>query len=368
MKILVTGAKGFIGRNLIAYLKTKENIEIIEYDIDNSIEEMESYISSVDFIYHLAGVNRPQTTEEFYQGNRDLTNNIINLLQKKKLHIPFLYTSSIQATKDNDYGKSKKEAEAIINQYGKDSPVYLYRLHNVFGKWCRPNYNSVIATFCYNISHDLDITINDPNAILELIYIDDIIKEFAKLLEGNIPDKTDECYYISPVYKKQLGEIANLIKTFKNNMTSISVPQTGDDFIKKLFATYVSYIDIDKMSILGKMNVDERGSFTELAHTTESGQFSVSISKPGVIRGNHYHHTKMERFIVVKGKADISFRHIEKDEIYTYHVDDTKLEIITIPPGYTHRIENTGTDEMILFLWCNEIFDKDNPDTYYMEV
>lgn len=369
MKVLVTGAKGFIGRNLIAYLRSIDDIEVIEYDINNSIEEMESYITSIDFIYHLAGVNRPQTIEEFYQGNRDLTSNIINLLQARKLHIPFLYTSSIQATKDNDYGKSKKEAEDIINQYGQNAPVYLYRLHNVFGKWCMPNYNSVVATFCYNIAHDLDITISDPNIELELIYIDDIIKTFASFLTKEIPNKNnDDYYYISPVYKKSLGEIVNLITEFKTAMNSINVPQTGDEFVKKLFSTYISYIDIDKMSVIGKMNIDERGSFTELAHTTTSGQFSVSVSKPRVIRGNHYHHTKIERFIVVKGQAEISFRHIENKEIYTYHVNDSKLEIITIPPGYTHKIENTGQDEMILFIWCNEIFDKNNPDTYYMEV
>lgn len=369
MKVLVTGAKGFIGRNLIAYLKSLENIEIVEYDINNSIEEMESYIDSIDFIYHLAGVNRPESIEEFYKGNKDLTNDIINLLQSKKLKIPFLYTSSIQALKDNDYGKSKKDAENIIKNYGITAPVYLYRLHNVFGKWSKPNYNSVVATFCYNISHDIEIIINDPNTQLELIYIDDIITTFANLLKTNFTQENKEdFYYISPVYKRTLGEIANLIHSFKNNMNSLSVPETGDEFIKKLFSTYISYIDISKMSVKGKMNIDERGSFTELVHTINSGQFSVSVSKPGIIRGNHYHHTKIERFIVVKGQAEISFRHIENKNIYTYSVDDSKLEIITIPPGYTHRIKNTGQNDMILFIWCNEIFNNSSPDTYYMEV
>ena len=241
MKVLVTGAKGFIGRNLIAYLKSLENIEIVEYDINNSVEEMESYIDSIDFINHLAGVNRPESIEEFYKGNKDLTNDIINLLQSKKLKIPFLYTSSIQALKDNDYGKSKKDAENIIKNYGITAPVYLYRLHNVFGKWSKPNYNSVVATFCYNISHDIEIIINDPNTQLELIYIDDIITTFANLLKTNFTQENKEdFYYISPVYKRTLGEIANLIHSFKNNMNSLSVPETGDEFIKKLFSTYIS--------------------------------------------------------------------------------------------------------------------------------
>lgn len=366
MKVLVTGAKGFIGKNLVARLKAEDNVEVTEFDVNDSIDDLKNKIKNFDFIFHLAGINRPKDVKEFYSGNTDLTSNILNLLKANNLNTPIVFTSSIQAIMNNDYGKSKKQAEDILLGY-KNSIIF--RLHNVFGKWCKPNYNSVIATFCHNVANNLDITINDENTRLELIYIDDIIEEFINVMRGKEPSEKDgRICYINPRYKKTLGEIASLIRSFKVDMESISVPETGDDFIKKLFATYVSYIDISKMSAQSKMNIDDRGSFTELVHTKGCGQFSVSTSKPGVVRGNHYHHTKMERFIVVQGKAKISFRHIFSDEIYTYDVDESNIQIITIPPGYTHKIENIGDKPMILFLWCNEIFDKDKPDTYYMEV
>lgn len=366
MKVLVTGAKGFIGKNLVSRLRFEDDVEITEFDVNDSFDDLKNEIEKFDFIFHLAGVNRPKEASEFYKGNTDLTSNILTLLKERNLNTPIVFTSSIQATKDNDYGKSKKQAEDILLGYQN---AIVFRLHNVFGKWCRPNYNSVIATFCYNIANNLDITVTDENIELELIYIDDIVEEFIKVMKNESPtQKEGNICYINPRYKKTLGELVTLIKSFKKDMESINVPETGDDFIKKLFATFVSYIDISKMSAHGKMNVDERGSFTELAHTKGCGQFSVSTSKPGVVRGNHYHHTKMERFIVVKGKAKISFRQIFSDEIYTYDVDDTDIQIVTIPPGYTHKIENVGDTEMVLFLWCNEIFDKEKPDTYYMEV
>lgn len=366
MKVLVTGAKGFIGKNLVARLKYEDDVEITEFDADDDLNEMLSNIDKYDFIFHLAGINRPKDVSEFYKGNSDLTSSIINTLIEKKLNIPIVFTSSIQAALDNDYGKSKKQAEDALLKY--DNSI-IYRLHNVFGKWCRPNYNSVIATFCYNIANDIKITIDDENKELELVYVDDIVNEFIKIMKGGSPSQEeDRICYIVPRYKKTLGYIADLIKSFKVDMESINVPETGDDFIKKLFATFVSYIDISKMSAKSKMNIDDRGSFTELVHTVSCGQFSVSTSKPGIVRGNHYHHTKMERFIVVKGTAKISFRQIFSDEVYTYDVDETNIQIVTIPPGYTHKIENVGDTEMVLFLWCNEIFDKDKPDTYFMEV
>lgn len=365
MKILVTGSKGFIGKNLIAHLQEKENIEIISYDIDNDFSKIENNINEIDFIFHLAGVNRPEKVEEFYEGNSDLTKKIVDLIKDK--NIPLLVSSSIQASKDNDYGKSKKLAEDyIIENLNK---YYIYRLHNVFGKWCRPNYNSVIATFCYNISHDLDITVNDESAELELIYIDDIVEEFIKVLNGNNPDeKVDNYCYINPRYKVTLGYIVNKLNEFKDSMNSIYVPATGNDFIKKLYATYVSYVDTDKTFVTAVKNEDERGAFIELMRTHECGQFSVSFSKPGIVRGNHYHHTKMERFIVIKGKAKISFSSIVNDHKYSFIVDDKEIKIVTIPVGYTHNIENIGDDEMILAIWCNELFDKEHPDTYFMEV
>lgn len=369
MKVLVTGASGFIGKNLCQHLKSIDNLELITFDKDDDFSIIEKNINDINFIFHLAGVNRPQNVEEFYKGNTDLTKSIVDLLKNNNLTTNILMTSSIQAVKDNDYGKSKKQAEDLLLNYNTNNNVYIYRLHNVFGKWCRPNYNSVIATFCYNISHDIEITINDPLVDLELVYIDDVVLEFINILNGIKPTKKDGSYlYVEPTYKICLGDLAAKIKEFKTNMESILVPQTGDIFTKKLFSTYLSYIELDEMVFTPKMNIDTRGSFTELIKTVESGQVSISVSKPGVYRGNHYHHTKMEKFIVVKGIAKITFKHILTGEVKEYLVDDHEFKIVNIPVGYTHKIENIGADDMILMLWCNELFDKEKPDTYTMEV
>lgn len=366
MKVLVTGSNGFIGKNLISHLKENENVEILEYDKDNTFDLIEENIENIDFIFHLAGINRPTDNKEFYSGNTDLTNQIISLLKKKNFKTPLVITSSIQATKDNDYGKSKKMAEDLVLNY---KGGIVYRLHNVFGKWCRPNYNSVIATFCNNIANDLDITVNDENTKLDLIYIDDIVKEFINVMNGEEPsEKTDNYCYINPRYSVTLGYIVKLLNEFKNSMESIYVPKTGDDFVKKLYSTYVSYVPLEKMYSSAKKNSDERGSFTELVRTYDSGQFSISISKPGIVRGNHYHHTKMERFVVVKGTAKIRFTNIIDNSSYEFEVSDKDIKVVTIPVGYTHNIENIGNDEMILAIWCNELFDEKNPDTYYKSI
>lgn len=365
MKVLVTGSKGFIGKNLVSHLQEIEDVEVISYDIEDQFDKIEKNINDISFIFHLAGVNRPQTVEEFYQGNSDLTKKIVDLIKNK--NIPLLITSSIQAELDNDYGKSKKIAEEYIQSNLKK--YYIYRLHNVFGKWCRPNYNSVVATFCYNIANDLDITINDKTKKLELIYIDDIVEEFINVMSGNKPDERENGYcYINPRYKVSLGYIAKTLYEFKDSMDSIYVPRTGNDFIKKLYSTYISYVPLEKTYVSAKKNVDERGSFTELVRTKDSGQFSVSFSKPGIVRGNHYHHTKLERFIVIKGKAKISFSSVINDNKYSFIVDDKDIKIVTIPVGYTHNIENIGDGEMILAIWCNELFDPNHPDTYFRKV
>jgi len=365
MKILITGSNGFIGKNLISHLQEIENIEIITFDIEDEFKKIEDNINDINFIFHLAGVNRPQTIEEFYSGNSDLTKKIVDLIKNK--NIPLVITSSIQATKDNDYGKSKKIAEDYIKE-NLDN-YYIYRLHNVFGKWCRPNYNSVVATFCNNIANDLDITINDRNTCLDLIYIDDICYEFVRIINNSKPSEINDGYcYINPRYNVSLGYIADKIYEFKDSMNSIYVPNTGNEFVKKLYSTYISYLPLEKTVTQASKNVDERGSFTELVRTKECGQFSVSFSKKGIVRGNHYHHTKLERFIVIKGKAKISFSSVINDDKYSFIVDDKDIKIVTIPVGYTHNIENIGDEEMILILWCNELFDKEKPDTYYRKV
>ena len=366
MKILITGSNGFIGKNLISFLREENDIEIVTYDKEDNFIKIENIIDEIDFIVHLAGVNRTQKIEDFYSGNVDLTMRLVDLIKNK--NIPLLMTSSIQAERDNDYGKSKRIAEDyVINNL---KLYYIYRLHNVFGKWCKPNYNSVIATFCYNISHDLDIVINDSNTELSLIYIDDIIQEIINVIKGNSPEEKIGNYcYINPRYNATLGYISSKLYEFKESMNSIYVPNTGNEFIKKLYSTYISYVDVDKMAVSADKNVDERGAFVELVRTNECGQFSVSFSKPGVIRGNHYHHTKLERFIVIKGKAKINFSSvIDENDNYSFIVDENDIRIVTIPVGYTHNIENIGNDEMILAIWCNELFDKEKPDTYYKRV
>ena len=369
MRVLVTGSKGFIGKNLICHLKEQNDIEIVEFSREQNFSDIAKNLSTIDFIFHLAGVNRPNDVKEFYTGNTELTSQIIDEIENQHLDIPILITSSIQAELDNDYGKSKKQAEEKVHEYGKKHQVYIYRLHNVFGKWCRPNYNSVIATFCYNIANNLNITINDKDKVLSLVYIDDVIYEFLNVLRTKKPScvKNDICY-VSPVYEKNLGYIADLIKSFKESMESIWVPETGDEFVKKLFSTYLSYVNLDDMVFTPQMNVDERGTFTELIRTKHDGQVSVSVSKKGIIRGNHYHHTKMEKFIVVQGKAKITFKHVLTGDKKEYLVDDKAFKIVNIPVGYSHKIENIGNSKMILLIWCNELFDKSKPDTYYKEI
>lgn len=365
MKVLITGSNGFIGKNLKAHLNEIEDVEIITYDVEDTIDKIKDNLDEIDFIFHLAGVNRPQTPEEFYQGNSDLTKQIVDLIKDK--NIPLVITSSIHAEKDNDYGKSKKLAEDYIRE--NLSNYYIYRLHNVFGKWCRPNYNSVVATFCHNIANDLDITINDESTALDLIYIDDICYEFVRLIKGEKPEEqVDGVCYINPRYNVTLGYIAKKLYGFRDSMNSIYVPNTGDEFTKKLYSTYISYLPLEKTYVQATKNVDERGSFTELVRTNECGQFSVSFSKPGIVRGNHYHHTKLERFIVIKGKAKIGFTSIIDGTSHEFIVDDSNIQIVTIPVGYTHNIENIGDDEMILAIWCNELFDKEKPDTYFKPV
>ena len=364
MKVLITGANGFIGKNLVSHLQELDNIEIIKFDKNDDFKVIEDSINDISFIFHLAGVNRPIDNKEFYEGNFDLTKELVDLINEKNPKVKLMISSSIQAALDNDYGKSKKMAEDYIRENVENA--FIFRFHNVFGKWCRPNYNSVVATFCNNIANDLDIRVDDPNKELELIYIDDICYTMIDLLDGKTKDieKIDGIYYVNPRYKVTLGKIVEMLNEFKSDMNSIYVPSTGDEFTKKLFATFVSYLPLDRDVTKAEKHVDERGSFTELVRTIPAGQFSISFSKPGIVRGNHYHHTKMERFIVVKGKAKITFESVVDNTRKEFLVDDSNIQIVTIPVGYTHNIENIGDDEMILVMWCNELFDENKPDTY----
>ena len=369
MKILVTGANGFIGKNLIEELQHKEYNEIYKCDINTTEQELEEYIEKCEFIFHLAGINRPENEEEFMKGNFGFTSEMLDLLKKHNNKAPIVITSSIQAELDNPYGKSKKAGEDLMFSYEQETNarVMVYRLPNVFGKWCRPNYNSVIATFCYNIARGLPIKVNDPEVILNLVYIDDVVEELIDGLEGK-SHRNDRFCYVPTVHTKKLGDIANLIYSFCESRKNIMIPDMKDSFTKKLYSTYLSYLPEDEFGYSLKMNIDNRGSFTEMFKSEERGQVSVNISKPGIVKGNHWHNTKNEKFIVVSGKGKIKFRKVGSDEIIEYNVSGDKIEVVDIPVGYTHSIENVGDTDMVTIMWANELFDPDKPDTYYLEV
>lgn len=369
MKILVTGSKGFIGRNLVAELKNRGYEIIFECNRDTDKFLIDKYTKECEFVFHLAGVNRPKNEEEFMEGNFGLTSELLELLKKNNNKSPILITSSIQAERNNPYGRSKKAGEDLVFSYSKETgaKVLVYRLPNVFGKWSKPNYNSAIATFCHNISHELPITVNDPSVVMNLVYIDDVVEEFIRALVGH-ENRSGEFCEIPIVHTITLGEIVDLIYSFKKSREERSIPNMSDKFTKKLYSTYLSYLPKDKFSYELKMNVDTRGSFTEFIKTLDRGQVSVNISKPGITKGNHWHHTKNEKFLVVSGKGVIRFRKIHSDEIIEYYVSGDKLEVVDIPPGYTHNIENLGDTDMVTIMWANEPFDSENPDTYYLEV
>lgn len=369
MKILVTGAKGFVGKNLIAELKNRGYNDVFECDIDTTSEELMEYTKKCQFVFHLAGVNRPEKEEEFMEGNFGFTSTLLNNLKKSNNKSPILVTSSIQAALENPYGKSKKAGEDLIFEYAKENniQVYVYRLPNLFGKWCRPNYNSVIATFCNNIANDLPIKVNDPNVTLNLAYIDDVLEEFINAMDGNA-NIVDGFGCIPTTHTVKLGQIVDTITRFKDSRKNLQIANMKDGFEKKLYSTYLSYLPKNEFGYDVKMNVDNRGSFTELFKTEERGQVSVNISKPGIVKGNHWHHTKNEKFVVVSGKGIIRFRKINSDEIIEYNVSGEKIEIIDIPCGYTHNIENVGDTDMVTVMWANEIFNPEKPDTYYLEV
>ena len=380
MNILVTGAKGFIGKNLVSQLfnirngKSKaegltSDLNVFEYDLDTDPALLDGFCRQADFVFQLAGVNRPKDLSEFMNGNFGFTSVLLDTLKKHCNTCPVMLSSSIQAALGNPYGQSKKAGEDLLFAYGRETGarVLVYRFPNVFGKWCRPNYNSAIATFCHNISRGLPITIIDPDVTMNLVYIDDIIGEMLRALAGKETRAAAFCA-VPVTHQAKLGDIAALLHLFKSNREDLSVPDMSDAFTGKLYATYLSYLPEDSFSYPLKMNVDQRGSFTEIIRTPDRGQFSVNISKPGITKGNHWHHSKNEKFLVVSGRGVIRFRKIDEDKLIEYPVSGEKLEVVDIPPGYTHNIGNLGETEMVTFMWANESFDPERSDTYFLEV
>lgn len=371
LPILITGYAGFVGKNLVAELKNQGYENLLLFERDDTPETLARYASQASFVIHLAGINRPKDPSEFYSGNAGLTEVLLAELEKAANKAPVLVTSSVQAALDNDYGKSKKQAEDAIFAHGDKlgSPVYVFRMEGVFGKWCRPNYNSVVATFCHNIARDLPIQVRDPAFELPLVYIDDVVRCILDALDGKVQKDAEGICRIHPVHSVTLGRLAELLYSFKESRQSLAVPALApDSFEKKLYSTYLSYLPTDAFKYPLTMHTDERGSFTEFLRSPERGQVSVNISKPGIVKGNHWHHTKNEKFLVVKGQGLIRLRRIDSQEVLEYPVSGDKLEVVDIPVGYTHSIENVGSEDMITVMWANEAFDPDHPDTYFLKV
>ena len=398
MKILITGAKGFVGKNLVENLKniqegknrTRDLVidSIFEYDIDSTKEELEQYCRECDFVFNMAGVNRPKNEEEFMKGNFGFASDLLDTLKKYENTCPVMLSSSIQATLigrygTSDYGKSKLAGEELFFAYGMETgaKVLVYRFPNLFGKWCRPNYNSAVATFCNNMANDLPIQVNDPSTELELLYIDDLVEEMLDALEGkehhcefdglDTVSKEDGRYcYVPVTHKATLGEIVSLLESFKSQPNTLLMPSIPDgSFAKKLYSTYLSYLPEEKVSFDLKMNRDERGSFTELLKTNDHGQFSVNISKPGITKGQHWHNSKWEFFIVVSGHALIQERKIGTDEVIEFEVSGEKIQAVHMLPGYTHNIINlSDTQDLVTVMWANESFDPKHPDTFFEKV
>lgn len=380
MKILITGAQGFMGKNLIATLEAIQDgkdkshgltpdLALLPFDLDTDPNLLNEYCQQADFVCHLAGVNRPKETAEFMEGNFGFTSTLLDTLRKHGNKAPVLITSSTQAALDNPYGQSKKAGEDLMFAYGREtgSPVYVYRLPNAFGKWSRPNYNSAIATFCYNIARGLPITVNDRAVTLSLVYIDDIVAEVIRAMQGK-PTKAGEFCEVRPVHQATLGDISDWLHSFAESRKSLQVPQLDNPVVKKLYSTYLSFLPEDAFAYSLATHADHRGSFTEVLRTPDRGQVSINVSKPGITKGNHWHHTKNEKFLVVHGKGVIRFRRIGGTDVTEYFVDGNELRVVDIPTGYTHNIENLGDDDMVTLMWANEAFDPYRPDTFHEEI
>lgn len=367
MKVLVTGSNGFIAKNLIQFLSEKPEIEILKAHRETTDQEFEQSVLAADWIIHLAGVNRPLNEEEFAEGNTTLTEKIAQILQQANKKTPVILSSSIQAERDNPYGKSKlggEQALVALNQ-AQGNPVYICRLANVFGKWSRPNYNSAVATFCYNVANDLPLQIHDENAVIRLVYVDDVVETFWNILNGQ---QVEQIFQVEPEYQITVGDLAKVLNGFKASRDTLITDCVGTGLTRALYSTYLSFFKPEQFDYSVPKYGDARGVFVEMLKTPDAGQFSYFTAHPGITRGGHYHHTKTEKFLVIKGKALFKFKHVVTGEFYELETQGNEPRIVETVPGWTHDITNIGDDEMIVMLWANEIFDRNKPDTYAMPI
>lgn len=368
MKVLITGANGFVGKNLIAHLSERKDIQVVPFTRENSLAQLPSMVADTDFVFHLAGVNRPQSQDEFKVGNTDLTSALCDAIKASGKPIPVLYTSSIQAERDNPYGVSKRAAEQLLEDLhlSHGSTVHVLRLPNVFGKWARPDYNSAVATFCHNITRGLPIQVNDRQAEVSLVYIDDVIESFIVAMDAGV--SIDAVNEVRPVYRVTVGELADQLHSFHESRATLISEPVGTGLVRALYSTYVSYLPVEQFTYEVPKYGDPRGVFVEMLKTKDSGQFSYFTAHPGITRGGHYHHSKTEKFLVIKGNACFRFRHIVSGEFYELFTQGEQPRIVETVPGWTHDITNVGDDEMIVMLWANEIFDRERPDTFALPV
>jgi UDP-2-acetamido-2,6-beta-L-arabino-hexul-4-ose reductase len=367
-KILVTGAYGFVGTNLSVYLNELSNTDVLTFSRDDSLKTLKNLVFSADFIIHLAGENRPKNPKSFDEVNTELTRKITDIIQETGRNIPLILTSSLQATNDSAYGKSKLAAEIVVKEYAKrtKNSVSIFRLPGIFGKWCKPNYNSVVATFCYNIARELPIVISDPAIKLNLVYIDDLVHDFMRLLENFTLGLSEG--KLTQIYNITIGELESMINSFENGRKNLLVEKVGDGITRALYATYISYLPVEKFSYEVPKYDDNRGSFVEMLKTPESGQFSFFTIQPNITRGSHYHHSKTEKFLIIKGLVRLKFRHLITNEEYEITISGGEPTIVDSIPGWIHNITNIGDSEACVMLWANEIFDRDQPDTVAQEV
>lgn len=366
-RILVTGAKGFVGKNLVVALTRRDDVEVIEYDVDSPAGLLKEGLSVADVIFHLAGINRPERVEEFTERNFELTRQVCEVLRRLGRKPLFVLSSSVQAILDNPYGLSKRQAEEAVFDFGRETgaSVFVFRLHGVFGKWCRPNYNSVVATFCHNIARDLPIAISDPTREIELVYVDDVVRAFIGVMDDRLPVSDGKYCLAEPTYRVSLGTLAETIQRFRESRINLFVPDVSDPFVRALYSTYVSYLPTDSFAYTLIQRADPQGELAELLKSPHIGQIFVSRTRPGITRGHHYHDTKVEKFVVLEGDAVIRFRHVLEGVVIEYAVSGREYHVVDIPPGYTHSIENVGKTDLIVLFWADEIFNPDVPDAFF---